>query len=81
MIGDRLSASQIDGWRRYWSQEPWGDVRADMRHEAYAQRHLHGVEGVSGVWPHWPREESPEEIANKLAKAKAARLETLKNGA
>lgn len=81
MIGDRLTASQIDGWRRYWTAEPWGDVRADIRLEAHAQRHTHGVEGVSAVWPHWPREESPEEIATKLAKAKAKRRETLKNGA
>jgi len=55
-------------------------VRADIRLEAHAQRHTHGVEGVSAVWPHWPREESPEEITDKLAKAKAKRLETLKNG-
>jgi hypothetical protein len=81
MIGDRLSASQIDGWRRYWAAEPWGDVRADMRQEAYAQRHLHAIEGVSGLWPHWQPEETQEEIMAKLRRLKAEQLERRTNGA
>lgn len=63
----------MDGWRRYWCEEAWGDVRADMRFEAYAQRHVHAVENVSGLWPHWPPKEDPQEVLAKLRKAKAER--------
>ena len=63
----------MDGWRRYWCDEAWGDVRADMRMEAYAQRHTHGVENVSGLWPHWPPKEDPQAVLEKLRKAKTER--------
>lgn len=48
-----------------------------MRFEAYAQRHVHAVENVSGLWPHWPPKEDPQEVLAKLRKAKAERKAAL----
>lgn len=51
----RLTWQQFEDWNRYYEQEPWGDIRADLRASAntlFAPGSDHNL-----IWPYFPDEE------------------------
>lgn len=80
---DHLTAEQWRGWEKFYEQEPWGDLRQDMRTLAQSLVVTGADTDVSLIFPYW---DSSEEMFAKhkeleartanpelMAKLKAAR--------
>lgn len=87
-----MTWEQFEGWQRYYDQEPWGEIRADMRAMANTLWHVPGSE-VKLMFPYLPdvadvvegakaldaRKEIGPELQAKLDAIKAKHAEDVKN--
>ena len=72
---EKLSARQLLEWWVLHTEEPFGDVRADMRAWAHACIGW-GALDVKLTWPYVDPGLSPEEIRAEMDRIEAAILET-----
>ena len=74
LLLDSLTWEQWQGWEQAYMQDPWGELRADMRASINTLHGQGGGENVSPMWPYYGDTESMgeqmEEMAARAAKAK-----------
>lgn len=75
-----MTWEQLNGWRRYYESDPWGQERQDIRQEVLRLRLLHAFSGGDEysappfAWPHDASQAIKSEF-DELDKAAAESLE------
>lgn len=69
---DCLTWEQWQGWQQAYEQDPWGELRADMRASVNTLHGMGSGETVSPIWPYYGDGDELGERIEAIEKRKAS---------
>ena len=65
---EKLTSQEWQGWLQFADEEPFGEVRDDLRMDAFRERLMAGMFGgeeyARSTWPYWDEQPSADDVKN-----------------